>query len=57
MKIIGWEKNGNVIRFHLAKSGLVDWSGDDWGDSPYEHNASTAPMYGIDGTSYSIYVR
>lgn len=29
MKIIGWERKGNVVRFALGEDGLDDWSGDD----------------------------
>ena len=51
MKIIGWERKGNVIRFALGKDNLEYWSGDDWDDSPYEHNACTTPLF---GTEYYI---
>lgn len=39
MKIIDFEKKGNVVRFYLGKDDLKDWYGDDWDDFPYEHNA------------------
>lgn len=39
MKIIDFEKKGNVVRFYLGKDDLEDWGGDDWNDKPYEHNA------------------
>jgi len=39
MKIIDWERKGNVIRFHLGEDDLKNWYGDDWNDKPYEHNA------------------
>lgn len=39
MKIIDYEKKGNVVRFYLGKDDLEDWYGDDWNDRPYEHNA------------------
>ena len=39
MKIIDFEKRGNVVRFFLGKDDLKEWWGDDWNDSPYEHNA------------------
>ena len=48
MKIIGWERKGNVVRFALGKDGLDDWSGDDWNDEPYEHNASSMPLWGTE---------
>lgn len=39
MKIIDFEKKGNIIRFYLGKDELENWWGDDWNDTPYEHNA------------------
>lgn len=39
MKIIDFEKKGNVVRFTLGRDDLEDWGGDDWNDAPYEHNA------------------
>lgn len=36
MKIIGWERKGNVVKFALGDNHLKDWSGDDWNDAPYE---------------------
>lgn len=48
MKIIGWERKGNVVRFALGKDDLDDWSGDDWNDAPYEHNASSIPLWGTE---------
>lgn len=41
MKIIDFERKGNVVRFYLGKDSLQDWYGDDWNDCPYEHNAGT----------------
>ena len=38
MKIIDIKKKGNVVRFILGKDELTDWCGDDWDDTPYEHN-------------------
>lgn len=48
-KIIDYDKRGNIIRFYLAKDRklIKEAWGDDWDDSPYEHNA---------GTVYSEYV-
>ncbi|MCR2051054.1 hypothetical protein NSB25_27950 [Acetatifactor muris] len=40
MKIIDWERKGNVVRFALGKDGLDDWDGDDWYKTPYEHMLS-----------------
>ena len=39
MKIIDFEKRGNVIRFYFGKDDCEDYWGDDWNDRPYEHNA------------------
>ena len=48
MKIIGWERKGNIVRFVLGKDDLDYWSGDDWNDTPYEHNASSTPLFGVE---------
>lgn len=39
MKIIDFEKKGNVVRFYLGEDDCEDYGGDDWNDTPYEHNA------------------
>lgn len=39
MKIIDFEKKGNVVRFYLGEDDRDDFTGDDWNDIPYEHNA------------------
>lgn len=39
MKIIDFERKGNVIRFYLGNDDCNDYWGDDWNDSPYEDNA------------------
>lgn len=39
MKIIDFEKKGNVVRFYLGKDNCNDYWGDDWNDAPYEYNA------------------
>jgi hypothetical protein len=41
MKIIDFELLGNVIRFYLGADDCTDYTGDDWDDTPYEHNAGT----------------
>lgn len=41
LKIIDFDKKGNVVRFYLAPIGCDDYWGDDWDDFPYEHNAGT----------------
>lgn len=48
MKIIGWERKGNVVRFALGLDELKEWGGDDWNNSPYEHNALTVPLFGVE---------
>lgn len=47
MKVIDFEKKGNVVRFYLGADDCYDYWGDDWNDSPYEHNA---------GRVYSEYI-
>lgn len=39
MKIIDFEKKGNVVRFYLGVDDLTGYYGDDWDDSPYNLNA------------------
>ncbi len=39
MKIIDFERKGNVVRFYLGNDDCEDYHGDDWNDIPYEHNA------------------
>ena len=41
MKIIDFQKKGNVVRFWLGEDNLKEWHGDDWNDTPYEYNAGT----------------
>lgn len=48
MKIIDFEKKGNVVKFYLGDDNCKDYWGDDWDDRPYEHNA---------GEVYEEYVR
>lgn len=40
-KIIDAEVRGNRIDLYLAKPDIKDWWGDDWNDTPYEHNCGT----------------
>lgn len=47
-KIGDFEKRGNVVRFYLVEDDCNDYWGDDWDDTPYEHNA---------GTIYEEYVK
>lgn len=39
LKIIDFEKKGNMVKFYLGKKDMTEWYGDDWDDKPYEHNA------------------
>ena len=32
----------------MGKDDLNYWSGDDWNDTPYEHNASSTPLFGVE---------
>ena len=41
MKIIDFDKKGNVVRFYLGEDDCNDYWGDDWNDAPYEHNAGS----------------
>ena len=41
MKIIDFEKKGNVVRFWLGADDLKEWWGDDWDDAPYDCNAGS----------------
>lgn len=47
MQIIDFQKKGQSVRFFLGANKLTNYYGDDWDDTPYEHNA---------GTVYSQYV-
>ena len=39
MKIIDFERKGNVVRFFLGADDCFDYWGDDWDDAPYDCNA------------------
>lgn len=39
MKIIDFEKKGNLVRFYLGNDDCTDYWGDDWNDAPYDCNA------------------
>ena len=41
MKIIDFEKKGNLVRFYLGYQSCNDYWGDDWDDAPYDCNAGT----------------
>ena len=57
MKIIGWDRKWNVVRFALGDDNLEYWSGDDWNDSPYEHNAGLPYEHGDDYTKEITLIR
>lgn len=40
MKIIDFERRGNVVRFYLGEDNIKDYTGDDWGDDTWEYKAS-----------------
>lgn len=48
MKIIDFDRRGNVVRFYYGNDDCTDYHGDDWGDSPYDSNA---------GIVYDGYIR
>jgi hypothetical protein len=48
MKIIDFERQGNVVRFYLGADDCTNYWGDDWNDAPYDCNA---------GTVYSDFVK
>lgn len=48
MKIIDWERKGNLVRFFLGEDDCTNYHGDDWDDAPYDCNA---------GTVYKEYVK
>lgn len=48
MKIIDFERKGNLVRFYLGADDCTDYWGDDWNDAPYDCNA---------GTVYDEYVK
>lgn len=50
MKIIDWDRKGNVLRLYLGEDSLEDWWGDDWNDTPYECNAGTVYEEFVAGT-------
>lgn len=41
LKVIDWEKKGNIVKFYLGEQSTEGWYGDDWNDTPYEHNAGS----------------
>jgi hypothetical protein len=51
MKIIDFEKKGNVVKFYLGDYECNDYWGDDWNDTPYEHNAGIVSNEFVKGTA------
>jgi len=49
MKVIDFEKKGNVIGLYLGKDDCFDYWFDDGDDAPYEHNAGTVYDEYIEG--------
>lgn len=43
MKILDWEKKGNLVRLYLGNDDIEKWWGDDWNDAPWDCNAG--PVY------------
>lgn len=41
MKIIDFDRKGNVVRYYLGDDDCQDYRGDDWNDAPYDCNAGT----------------
>lgn len=41
LKVIDFYNYGHVVRFYLGDKDLKGFYGDDWNDTPYEHNAGT----------------
>jgi hypothetical protein len=41
MKIIDFDRKGNLVRFYLGEDECADYWGDDWNDAPYDCNAGT----------------
>lgn len=50
MKVIDFEKKGNVLRLYLGADNCNEYWGDDWNDRPYEHNAGTVYSEYVTGT-------
>ena len=41
MRIIDYYIKGQSVKFYLGDDRLTNWYGDDWDDTPYEHNAGS----------------
>lgn len=44
LKIIDWERKGNVVRFYFGDKDCNDYWGDDWDDAPYDCNAENVSL-------------
>lgn len=55
MKIIDFERKGNVIRFYLGDDDNTEYWGDDWDDIPYECNAGTVYSQYVAGTADYVF--
>lgn len=49
MKIIDFEKKGNMVKFYVGSDDCAGYYGDDWDDAPYEHNAGRVYSQFIQG--------
>ena len=54
MKVIDFEKKGNLFRLFLGADDCDDYWGDDWDDAPYEHNAGTVYDEYVQGIVYAV---
>lgn len=52
MKIIDFERKGNVIKLYLGDNDCNDYWGDDWDDFPYECNAGRVYDEFVQGYAY-----
>lgn len=50
MKIIDFERKGNMVRFYLGEDADTEYHGDDWNDCPYDCNAGTVYSEYVTGT-------
>ena len=55
MKIIDFKKKGNMVKFYLGQDDLEKWHGDDWNDTPYEHNAGTVYEEFVSGERVMVF--
>lgn len=54
MKVIDFEKKGNLFRLYLGNDDCDDYWGDDWNDCPYEHNAGEVYDRYVTGIAYIV---